>query len=215
MFAIDRLTTEFRQRGLPGLGRLLLTCLARRREDLLFDIGLTGLPDAADPLPRVVFIDRANVGDASVAAVARQVFVGDNVPYRAGVESSDMLCAVLDSQGALACYGFVLFRTHYKRILGVADDVPLIANCFTVPAARGRGLYVRMLRDLCRELARRGHTRAAISCEPGNVASRRGIARAGFSGLTHIRSTTILWRLIVARRVQRYALWQLANGSAT
>lgn len=215
MFIVDRLTTEYHLRGFSGVARFLATRLARRREDLLFEIELSGMPPSADTLLRLVFIDRANLGLASVAGVEWQVFVGDNLSYRAGILGNDLMCAVLDDKGTVICYAFVLFRTHYKRVLGVEDEVPLIANCFTEPTARGRGLYTRLLGQLCRELASRGYTRAAISCEPSNVASRRGIARAGFIGLAHIRSTTILWRLIVSRRVQRYAVWESRVGDLT
>jgi hypothetical protein len=207
VFIIDRLRNEYRLRGPSGLARFLSTRVARRRADLLFGMDLVGSARSTDALPAVT-IDRANVGSEGIADVERQIFVGDNLSYREGLKNGDLLFAGLDENGRVITYAFVLFRTHYKRVLGIGDEIPLIANCFTEPAMRGRHLYPRMLMRVCQELARQGYGRAAISCEPQNLPSIRGIERAGFVGISHIRSAIVLWRIVLVRRVQSYASWR-------
>jgi RimJ/RimL family protein N-acetyltransferase len=85
--------------------------------------------------------------------------------------------------------------------------MPLIANCFTLPAHRGRRLYPRLLLCACAELARRGHARVAISCEPRNHASIRGIEKAGFTGVARIRAVIVLLRIVLLRRTESYRTW--------
>lgn len=209
MFLINRLITEYRMRGPGGLVRFLISRIARTRADLLFEMDLAGnaLPiDAAQVLPALM-IGRENLGSADVADVLKQVLVGDNVQYRDGLTEDDLLFVALDEGGKVVSYAFVLFRSRYKRVLGIDDEVPLIANCFTEPEMRGRRLYPRLLVRVCQELAGLGYTRATISCEPDNVASIRGITRAGFTGLSHIRSVIVLWKIVMARRVESYASW--------
>ncbi|MGH8680027.1 MAG: GNAT family N-acetyltransferase, partial [Burkholderiales bacterium] len=79
------------------------------------------------------------------------------------------------------------------------SEVPMIGNCYTVPDARGRGLYARMLVTVSDDLAVDGHRRAIISCQPDNVASMRGIERAGFKRARHITSFIALSKLVLWR----------------
>lgn len=206
MHYLRRLGTEYQLRGGAGVLRLLASRVARRRSDLLFERDTHPAEDPAGSLPAVV-IDRNNVDDPAVAGILRQVFVGDNEQYRPGLWREDILLVALDERGQVASYAFVLFRTQYKRVLGIPPDMPLIANCFTLAAHRGRRLYPRLLLRTCAELARRGHAKAAISCEPQNQASIRGIERAGFTGIARIRAVIVLLRIVLLRRTESYRDW--------
>lgn len=205
MWIAKRLTRVYQTRGIGGFAQFVRTRLAHRREDLLFDMSLGAVAPAPAPAAfDIVVVDRNSIGTASVADIERQVFVNDNVDYRAGLTQDDMLFAAVAGDGRVLSYGFVLFRSFYKRVLREPIDVPMIGNCFTEPEARGRGLYPALLRAMCDELARRGHRRVIISCAPDNVASRRGIERAGFRAVHHLVSVVLLSRLIVWQRARLF-----------
>lgn len=199
---IDRIVGVVRSRGLGGLLRFLATRLGHRRADLLFerDLRAPGDPPRLPEAIRLVLIDRNNLGQAAVAGVERQIFVGDNTTYQPGVAGEDLLLAAIDEAGRVAAYAFVLFDTSYKRVLREPREVPMISNCFTMPEQRGRGLYVALLQAAAGELSRRGHARLIISCAPENTASWRGIERAGFRRVRRFDTVVLLARLIVWQR---------------
>jgi RimJ/RimL family protein N-acetyltransferase len=57
----------------------------------------------------------------------------------------------------------------------------------TLAAYRGRRYYPALLRFIARDLADAGFRRAWIGTAPGNVASQRGILRAGFRPVVAVR----------------------------
>ncbi|MGH6689676.1 MAG: GNAT family N-acetyltransferase [Gammaproteobacteria bacterium] len=201
MRLVERIHGVYRSRGLTGLLRFLSTRIFRRSEDLLFerDLGASRTGAAPVRLHPVIRIGRENVGSARVAAIERQVLAGENEAYGAGLLRNDLLFAHLDDDGRVLTYAFVLFTTEYKRVLQEPSEVPMIGNCYTVPDARGRGLYARMLVTVSDDLAVDGHRRAIISCQPDNVASMRGIERAGFKRARHITSFIALSKLVLWR----------------
>jgi hypothetical protein len=212
MFVLRRLQTEHALRGIPGVANLVMSRLARSRSDLLFERELSAsdaLPEV-DSLP-VIVVNRNNVGTDQTRSVEEQILQGDNEQYRDSLSERDWMFAGLDADGRVITYAFVLFRTQYKQILGISEDLPLISNCFTVAEHRGKRLYPRMLARVCRELALAGHSRAAISCAPDNTASISGIERAGFSGVAHLECLNVLSRLVFNRRTTDYATWRAAN----
>lgn len=72
----------------------------------------------------------------------------------------------------------------------LAAPAELIYDCWTPPAARGRGYYPATLRRLAQTPAP-GHTAVWIYCLSDNAASRRGIEKAGFA-LRH-RMWRVTW----------------------
>jgi hypothetical protein len=205
MKVVQRLRRELRLRGLRGFARFVASRIVQPRADLLFEIGLEReIVDALDPLPAVI-VNRSNAGTAEVAWIERQILVDHNEDYGPGLKDRDWMFAGSDETRNVVAYAFVLFATDYKNVLGVPEDIPLIANCFTKPAWRGRHLYPRLLRRVCVELARAGHKRAVISCAPDNVASIRGIERAGFRRVARITCLSVLSKIVLLRRVERYA----------
>jgi RimJ/RimL family protein N-acetyltransferase len=201
MRLIGRVHTVFKARGPLGLARFLVTRIARRQRDILFEKTLVSEKPATEALclEPVVVIDQRNLNDAATASVAAQIFAGDNAEYRPGIEAGDIAFAYTEPGGQLVTYAFVLYRTFYKRLLGIPIDVPLIGNCFTVPAMRGRKLYPAMLGTVCRYLAQKGHDRVFISCSPDNQPSIRGIERAGFRRTKDIKNIVVLSKVVIAR----------------
>ncbi len=210
MAVLRRLQIEYRLRGAQGLVRFLASRVIHRKADLVFERKMFRQKidaDDADMLSAVV-IDHRNVDSHAVQSIKQQILVGDNEKYRPGLSAGDCLFAGVDSDGRVITYAFVLFKTRYKKVLGLREDVPLISNCFTEPAWRGKRLYPRMLKRVCRDLSEAGHSNISISCEPDNVSSIKGIQRAGFKGVHHVRCTMIMSRIVAFRRVESFSDWE-------
>jgi GNAT superfamily N-acetyltransferase len=91
---------------------------------------------------------------------------------------------VLEVEGVIAAKGGILF--HYNRPYG--DIYMEVAEPFR---KRGLGAYlVQELKRLCYELGAVPGAR----CNPGNIASRRTLQRAGFVPFAHILNGTIVTR---------------------
>jgi ribosomal protein S18 acetylase RimI-like enzyme len=92
--------------------------------------------------------------------------------------------------GILLSYGWVAQPGDTVNDLDFTLQMPpgeaWIYDCATIPVARGRGLYVAILRAMQSELARRGFAHAWVGTAPANWPSQRGIAHAGFQKFADI-----------------------------
>ena len=186
--------------------RFLALRVLQRRRDVLYEADPAWVAGAtAGPAEvsgeTVVWVHRGNLGSAATAAVEAAVLGGANHAYRQALCGADLLLAIVDEHGHVASYGFVLFESFYKQVLGEAADTPMIGNCFTNPQQRGRGFYPRLLRAACRRLAEEGYRRIIITCEPDNQASVRGIEKAGFRRVRTLSSLVVAARWIAWQRV--------------
>ena len=66
-----------------------------------------------------------------------------------------------------------------------------IHACFTADWARGRHIYPTVLRRILHNYRERGFRTAWIYVVDSNLASRKGIAYAGFELVSHLRSLSI------------------------
>jgi hypothetical protein len=185
-----RLATELRTRGPVGFARFIASRLVLWRGDLLYEIDLRQLPPANGPTT-VVQVDRHTIGSAATDAVEKAVLTDVNAEYRQELQNDGQLFALLDRSGVVTCYGFVLFDSFYKRVLGEQRATPMISNCFTFPEHRGLGQYPAMIAATCRSLAAQGFERAIITCAPDNIASVHGIEKAGFRGVKGLHSLVL------------------------
>lgn len=96
---------------------------------------------------------------------------------------------VISCRGELLHCGYILFQTRQTKIIGEPDSPPVIACCFTSPAARGRGLYRKALNSELCYLQEQGYKRVVIETHPENLPSRKGIEAAGF----RLRRTVSAW----------------------
>ena len=205
---LQRLATEWRTRGPAGFVRFVALRLVQWRSDVLYDADPVRFAGAASgpaevPGETVVWVHRGNLGSAATAAVEAAVLGGANHAYRQALCGADQLLAIVDEQGHVASYGFVLFESFYKQVLRESADTPMIGNCFTDPAQRGRGYYPRLLRAACRRLADEGYQRVIITCAPDNQASVRGIEKAGFRRVRTLSSLVVAARWIAWQRVAK------------
>jgi hypothetical protein len=193
--ATERLIGLVESRGVAKAAWFVASRLLRYQDELLYaaEPAACGVPFVADAVT-LVTVDAANIDRALPAPVHRQLFTGEGRSYHGGIGRGDLAFVLLDGSGALLHHSFVQFAVRTKRLLGEAEEVPLIAHCITVPAARGRQLYPRALRHVMHALASTGHRRVAINCDFDNHPSIHGIERAGFLRVARLRS------LIVANR---------------
>lgn len=189
-----RLAKELRTRGSAGFVRFLGQKLVQRRGDHMYDIDLRQL--TALPREGVVVVDRHSFGSEATRVVEEAVLTEANLEYRDELRGNEMLFAILNDNGHVASYGFVLFDSFYKRILGEDRVTPMISNCFTDPKDRGKGLYPQIIQAACINLASRGFKRAIITCSLKNAASIRGIEKAGFKRVKTLYTLVLLMRWI-------------------
>ena len=196
-----RLNTEWRNRGTAGFVRFIALRVAQRRADVLFEYDLTQLKaDDESKSDAIVVVDRHNFGSAATAAVEQEILIGGNHPYVEELQGEGQLLAATGPHGGVTSYAFVVFESFYKKILGESSATPIISNCLTFPAYRGQGLYPLVLRASLQHLAAQGFSRAIITCAPDNIASVRGIEKAGFRRVKTIHSLIIFARWIATQR---------------
>lgn len=101
------------------------------------------------------------------------------------VSEGEQLAVILDGQ-KVACRGLVRTKgmisleghRHFRRL---QDHQAFIHYCRTAEKYRGRKLYPALLGGILQQLRISGSTRCAIiSCRKDNMASIKGITRAGF-----------------------------------
>lgn len=101
----------------------------------------------------------------------------------------------------LAAYGWVSFDEEYigelNLRLTLLPGEAYIWDCFTLPAFRQNYLYSALLVYILGELRSGNFCRAWIGADLDNVASQRGIARAGFKPVADL----VIARALTLRRV--------------
>lgn len=193
-----RLAIEFRSRGATGFMRFIALRLLQSRGDILFEKQLGIVSNSLrDPNPGDIFhVNKNTLGSATTKLVEQAVLTESNHAYREELLNDGQLFAVKNGQSQVTCYGFVIYESFYKRILGEAHAVPMISNCFTFPEHRGQGLYPRILRAVCHSLSAEGQRRVIVTCAIDNLASIRGIEKAGFKHVKTIHTLVLFARWI-------------------
>jgi len=98
--------------------------------------------------------------------------------------------------GFPACTGIIRDWSLHRRELGsLLDPAPILGPYWTDPDYRGRRLYGRLLRHTVRAAAANGHEMMWIWASTGNIASRKGIERAGFEATGCVRVQRRFFRL--------------------
>jgi len=170
------------RRGLRPLGQILRAIYSRRR-DLLFDF------DLRDPLPGAtagIPVEFRSAGPADIAAFlddpAHEVFGRIARRCREQLASGEpFLVGVVG--GRIVYHAWAVRRTwriagHHRIEMGKGKAV--ILGCHTIEGFRGRGIYPAALVAQLGLLRQMGVARAFINCNETNLASVRGIQKAGF-----------------------------------
>ena len=85
-------------------------------------------------------------------------------------------------------FDLIEIRSHYN----LENKVGYIYHCFTIDDARGYGIYPAVLRHICEVFKSDGLQEVYIYCMDKNIASMKGIEKAGFKRLTTRGLTRIL-----------------------
>ena len=193
-----------------ALGRLFVRRLASVVYE--YDLATAPTPPSWNPGERLHIFDAGNLNDMPDAL--QTLLGGEHAEeYLRGVRRRDLLFS-LEADGQFVHYGFILFDAKQLRILGQQQNLPLIANCYTVPSYRGNGCYPRTLRAVLHHLGTFELERALIETHPENIASRRGIEKAGFRLTVEIRGWVIFNNFMLAwcahanrRRLRLWSAW--------
>lgn len=84
----------------------------------------------------------------------------------------------------------------------VAEGEVFIGPCYTVPEARGQGLYPYVVGCILQEYRRRQFARAIMTVGGDNAASIRGIEKVGFQRIGFLEYTRVVGVIKVRRRVR-------------
>jgi hypothetical protein len=99
-------------------------------------------------------------------------------------------CYLACSAGQLAAYGWASFEEEYIGEMGLRlrllPGEAYIWDCATLPAFRQKRLFSALLVYILHELRSSSVCRAWIGANQENVASQRGIARAGFHSVADL-----------------------------
>jgi len=111
-------------------------------------------------------------------------------------------CYAARVAGSLAAYGWVSFTDEFIGELNLRLQLlpgeAYIWNCATLPGFRQNNLYSALLLYIVQELHKEHLSRVWIGADLDNIASQRGIARAGF---------TYVADLVIARVLTFRQIW--------
>jgi RimJ/RimL family protein N-acetyltransferase len=207
---LKKLQNIYRRKGLLfsvqyATKRLFL----ERVNNIIYEATLDADVPAKVRLPGIefeIFKNRADIPSALFGFIN-----GDSIPeYLEGLPTGDVLLAASES-GKYLHFGFVLLHSRQLARLGEKHPAPLIANCYTSPEARGRGLYRCALIEEIRYLKSQGHRRVLIETSSENVPSQRAIEAAGFrlirrmNGFVVLRKFAAQW--VTTAKGKSFRIW--------
>lgn len=124
-----------------------------------------------------------------------------NRAYLADVDRGFATGLLLLCNGRPVHYGFVFHRNRTMCMLGLPPGSALLAHAFTDPLERGKGLQTRSVKARVRLAGQRGHGLAFSETSCDNIASQRGLARAGMEPVGPVTVIRIL-RVFIYRPVR-------------
>ena len=101
-------------------------------------------------------------------------------------------CYVARVGGVAAHRSWLHFDVLVPSLFGFPAGVPVVGDCTTEPAFRGLRLYPLVLAHIVADLRARGDAASLhVLVAPDNLPSIRGIERAGFRRLGHLRGIRV------------------------
>ena len=197
---LRKLRGYWRHYGLVRTLKFLAKRVIRRQQFVLYDSVMEGerAPSTWADSQKFLVISKDNISSELSPALLEALGGDSATEYVDGVRSGDLLFVVIEGQQYVH-FGFVLFDSKTTQIVGEGRRVPIIANCFTSPEARGRSLYRKALNEEVRYLRARNYRRVLIETHPQNYFSRRGIEAAGFRFLRELDVVVFLNSVVVQR----------------
>lgn len=181
--------------------------IVRRRERLIWEMKPGPLePSVWERGEKLVILGPENI-DKELSDQLRAFLGPAAAPEIEGVRGGDRLFVVATETDFLSC-SYIFFDTtnetrRQARIYGEQRNTPIIGMSFTSPAARGRGLYRRILNEMFRYLANINCERAVCEVHPGNTPSNKASQAAGMRVCRELCDLAILNRLFIQRVTER------------
>ncbi|MGB3182795.1 MAG: hypothetical protein WBB45_15500 [Cyclobacteriaceae bacterium] len=104
-------------------------------------------------------------------------------------ETKDKVSYRLSIDGNQVHKSNVFYATHFLKTIG-KFGFPVIGDCHTDDACRGKGIYPYMLTYIYKELLQ-SNKEVYILVSPENAPSIRGIEKAGFRKVCRVRTTRL------------------------
>lgn len=157
-------------------------------------------PSSASVPARSLDMTVISEGNADLAAEIREPALAD-VFGRFAREGRHGVFAMID--GAPAGHAWITAPAASDRVVNSyarleAGDC-LIHYCFVDPARRGRGIYAEMLHEVTAWAIASGARRVLVDTGRDNIASQRGIQRAGFQDHQDTIDVVVARKLIWSR----------------
>jgi len=120
-----------------------------------------------------------------------------NAEYLEGMRQGEVIGLFVLKDGILAHWAFILTHTRTACLLGVDPEVPFVANAYTDPSFRGRGLQQSSLRQRLYECRRRGFREVYTETHPANLPSRTAMERVGMSFVREVTLIIFMSRFVI------------------
>lgn len=118
------------------------------------------------------------------------VSLGD-LPYRVSQSAhGNEVCYEISDNGTFVHRSFLYRRLRVLSLLGKVG--PAIGNCVTSEAYRGQSVYPKMIAKIATETLAAGKKEVFIIVNTDNIASIRGIEKAGFDLFATIKAKRFL-----------------------
>jgi predicted acetyltransferase len=168
-----------------------------RRAGTIWMLNLDQAIPVVTPLVEAMF---RRVGPESVAelAMAKDVSASTEILKRF---DENRRCYAAWIENKIVTYGWVSLNEEFVGELNLRlrllEGEAYIWDCATLPAYRQRHLYSALLVHILSELQTAGLCRVWIGADQDNIASQRGIARAGFRRIADL----VVERVLALRQV--------------
>jgi ribosomal protein S18 acetylase RimI-like enzyme len=168
-----------------------------RRAGTIWMLNLDESLPIVNPLMPATF---RRIGPESTSALASTLNVDASTEILKRFENGRR-CYTAWAEDKIAAYGWVSLDEEFigelKLRLKLLKGEAYIWDCATLPEFRQRHLYSALLVHILRELQAEGLCRVWIGADLENIASQRGIARAGF----HHIADLVVDRVLALRQV--------------
>lgn len=158
--------------------------------------------DAAFPLAgpgeQLCVLRQGNLADNAAVCAALVALNPSNAEYIADIRRGWIIGFVIVRGGTVVHASYLFLKNKTACILGLRPDTALMGNAFTVPAYRGQGCQPRSVAARAALAREAGFERVAAETSPDNVASQRGLQKAGMR-LTGRLDLVVLLNVLVIR----------------
>lgn len=210
---------NWRRGGLRGTVSDALRLIIRYNARTVWEIGLAGRPAPSEwsDGEQLLVVGPENFALEMTGDLRRFLGGESSTAEIEGVRHGDRLFVVSGPEG-YSCYSYIFLDTRKEtrrqaKVLGEPVGTPIIGMSFTLPQARGRGLYRKVLKEMFGVLQGMGYDRVVCEIEPGNTASQKASYAAGMRVHKELWDWKILSRLVVQRiKAGGNSKWRLFWG---